>query len=152
MSSGGTLVSGRSAGTQRYWPVIGGESCVSRERSARTAAMLPPAEAPPTMRPWVGEAFREGAFERAQVRASQQSWTPVGKGCSGASLGVLGGVIFRCHNRRQCMLTCNLRLGKHIRDLWRTSCSLDPRPLDRPCSTLLRGTSRRVDFLPLGDL
>lgn len=76
----GTFVSGSSAGTQRYWPVMGGESRVSRERRARTAAMLPPAEAPPTRRPAVGVALRREAFWSAQRSASQQSWTPVGKG------------------------------------------------------------------------
>lgn len=48
--------------------------------------MLPPAEAPPTMRPRVGVALRVGALAVAHLRASQQSFTPVGNLCSGASL------------------------------------------------------------------
>ena len=50
--------------------------------------MFPPAEAPPTMRPREGEALRVGAWEMAQVRASQQSFMPVGNLCSGARLGL----------------------------------------------------------------
>ena len=84
---GGTLSLGSRAGTQRYWPVIGGWRFLSREWRARTAAMFPPAEAPPTMRPREGEAWRVGAWEMAQVRASQQSFMPVGNLCSGARLG-----------------------------------------------------------------
>jgi hypothetical protein len=48
--------------------------------------MFPPAEAPPTMRPRVGFAFNASALDVAQVRASQQSFTPTGNLNSGASL------------------------------------------------------------------
>lgn len=82
----GTFVWGRRAGTQRYWPVMGGFKAVSLARRARTAAMLPPAEAPPTRRPRVGVAFRVELFLMAQRRASWQSWMPVGNLCSGARL------------------------------------------------------------------
>jgi hypothetical protein len=85
----GTFVEGRRAGTERYWPVMGGCRPSSRERRARTAAMLPPADDPPTIRPLVGVALRSDEREIAHLRASQQSCTPVGKGCSGASLIVL---------------------------------------------------------------
>lgn len=56
------------AGTQRYCPVSGGERCSSRARWARTAAMLPPAEPPPTMKPAAkGSAPRDVAFSAAYV-------------------------------------------------------------------------------------
>jgi hypothetical protein len=79
-------VSGNSAGTERYWPVMGGLSLSSRERSARAAAMLPPAEEPPTMRPREGVALSEALCVMAHLSASQQSLTPVGNLCSGARL------------------------------------------------------------------
>ena len=66
----GTFVSGRRAGTHRYWPVMGGESLLSRDSRARTAARLPPAEAPPTIIPCLGSALRVEALEVAHRRAS----------------------------------------------------------------------------------
>lgn len=80
------MVSGSKAGTHRYWPVIGGLRRLSRESKERTAARFPPAEAPPTMSPDAGSALRFEALVVAQMSASQQSLTPVGKTCSGASL------------------------------------------------------------------
>lgn len=76
-----------SAGTQRYCPVSGGFKPSSLARCASTAAMLPPAEAPPTMKPRAGFAFSDAALAAAHFSASQESLMPVGKGCSGARLG-----------------------------------------------------------------
>ena len=45
-----------SAGMRRARPVKGGESFSSRARWLTTAEMLPPAEVPPTMKPWEGSA------------------------------------------------------------------------------------------------
>jgi len=49
--------------------------------------MLPPAEAPPTMKPRAGFAFSDAALAAAHFSAPQESLMPVGKGCSGARLG-----------------------------------------------------------------
>ena len=76
-----------SAGTQRYCPVSGGFKPSSLARCASTAAMLPPAEAPPTMKPRAGFAFSDAALAAAHFSAFQESLMPVGKGCSGARLG-----------------------------------------------------------------
>jgi len=80
------LVSGSKAGTQRYWPVIGGSTFSSRALSARTAAMFPPADAPPTISPREGVASMSALWDMAHLSASQQSFTPVGNLCSGARL------------------------------------------------------------------
>lgn len=82
------MVSGRSAGTHKYWPVTGGSSFSSLARSARAAAIFPPADAPPKMRPTDGEAFNSALFVITHFSASQQSFTPVGNLCSGARLRV----------------------------------------------------------------
>ena len=88
----------------------------SRARSATTVARLAPAESPPTMRAlWTdmpsdvafstvwrqmrwGEVssragmrvqrWRKGIGERTHFRAAKESFSPVGKGCSGASLSM----------------------------------------------------------------
>ncbi len=49
----------------RYKPVRGGERCSSRARWLITAAKLAPAEIPPTMKPFLGSAFKTDAFEAA---------------------------------------------------------------------------------------
>jgi hypothetical protein len=61
------------AGTHRYCPVSGGERPSSRAMWARTAAMLPPAEPPPTMKPVEGSAPRVLAFSAAYVSMKRQS-------------------------------------------------------------------------------
>lgn len=50
------------------------------------AVKFAPAEAPPIMNPLVGSAPTDEALDAAHLSASQQSSTPCGKGCSGASL------------------------------------------------------------------
>lgn len=79
-------MSGSTAGTQRYCPVIGGSNFSSRESRARAAEMFPPADAPPTIRPRDGVALRFGLLAIAHFSASQQSFMPMGNLCSGARL------------------------------------------------------------------
>lgn len=68
---------------------MGGSSFSSRDNNAITAAKLPPADDPPTIRPFWGLAFSDFALEIAHFTASQQSLTPTGNGCSGANLKTL---------------------------------------------------------------
>ena len=58
----------------------------SRARYERTAAKFPPADVPPTRKPFVKFAENFSGFEATYFRAAKQSSTAVGKGCSGARL------------------------------------------------------------------
>jgi hypothetical protein len=94
---GGTFVSGSKPGTQRYWPVMGGSSFSSRDFRARTAAKLPPADAPPTTRPREGVALSSVLLVIAHLSASQQSLTPSGNLCSGARLYIVSVTSYDIH-------------------------------------------------------
>lgn len=65
-----------TAGMSKASPVIGGESFSSRALSPNAAAMFPPADVPPTMKPADGSAPRLLALSAACVE-SRQHITPI---------------------------------------------------------------------------
>lgn len=80
----GRVSGSQVGGTLRYWPVNGGDNFSSRARSARTAAIFPPADVPPTMNPVEGSAPNLFALAAAHLRMSQASSMDAGNGFSGA--------------------------------------------------------------------
>ena len=71
-------------GAHNHWPVIGGLSFSSAASTETTAEVVPPAEMPPTMKPFVGSAPSSDACAASHLTASQQSVCAVGNLCSGA--------------------------------------------------------------------
>lgn len=138
----GTLPGESKTGTLRYWPVMGGSSFSSRDNKAITAAKLPPADDPPTIRPFRGLAFSVSALETAHFTASQQSLTLTGNGYSGASLKtLLMRAVKRCKTR-----TCNRHSRKRLPALSRTFCNSCPHPSSLLHTIHLRETSILMDF------
>lgn len=95
-----------TTGSLRYWPVSGVflKTGSSRALSATAAARFPPAESPPTRKPFLRSTFsspellitysshEDGAItsmatvSRTHCNAAYPSLKAVGKGCSGARL------------------------------------------------------------------
>jgi len=61
----GTTAGGNKSGTAKNCPVRGGKSFSLRARWVKTEAKFPPAEAPPTTKPFEGVAFSADACSAA---------------------------------------------------------------------------------------